>query len=203
MPTAEQWTSRVKGRFGELAESALKVYPASSDAEAAESSERAFRDEMAWHMRLYAQLQARRGQRAYLYYFTHEPPTDPGKRSLRATHTAEIPYVFNNLKPPRVYPDASSPELASASPRDVELADKISSYWINFARTGDPNGAGLAAWPAYKDRASGRAMTLGPTMAPEARPDTAMLDLYDALYRKQMTALRSTTGTSRTPPTGR
>jgi para-nitrobenzyl esterase len=55
-------------------------------------------------MRLYAELQAKRGKKAYLYYFAHEPPTEPGKPNLRATHTAEIPYVFNNLKPPRVFP---------------------------------------------------------------------------------------------------
>ena len=35
--------------------------------------------------------------------------------NLRATHTAEIPYVFNNLKAVRVYPDTSSPELSAAS----------------------------------------------------------------------------------------
>jgi para-nitrobenzyl esterase len=185
-PTAEQWTGRVRSRFGDLADTALKLYPAGSDAEAAESSEKAFRDEMAWHMRLYAELQAKRGQRAYLYFFTHEPPTAPDKRNLRATHTAEIPYVFNNLKPPRVFPDESSPELSSASPRDIRLANIVSSYWVNFARSGDPNGRGLPTWPTYRDRQTGRAMLLGDPMEPERAPDTVRLELYDALYARQM-----------------
>jgi para-nitrobenzyl esterase len=186
-PTAEQWIARVRGRWADLADAYLKLYPAGSDMEAAKSSETAFADEMAWHMRRYAQAQAAIGKRAYLYRFTHEPPNDPGKPNLRATHTAEIPYVFNNLKAVRVFPDNSSPELTSVSKPDLQLADIVSSYWVNFARTGDPNGTGLAAWPRFTDRASGRAMVLGDTQQPEASPDNAKLDLYDQLYARQLT----------------
>jgi para-nitrobenzyl esterase len=189
-PTTEQWTSRVRGRWGDLADAYLKLYPAGSDAEAARSSEAAFRDEMAWHMRLYAQAQAKLGKQAYLYYFTHEPPVDPGKPNLRATHTAEIPYVFNNLKAVRVFPDGSSPELASASEAERKLADIVSSYWVNFARAGNPNGKGLAPWPAYRDKATGRAMILGDTQQAmdENTTDTVKWDLYDQLYAKQQPA---------------
>jgi para-nitrobenzyl esterase len=154
--TPASWAARVKQRWGDLADAYLKLYPAETDAQAADASQAQFSDEMHWHMRLYGDAQAKRGKKAWLYYFSHEPPTDPGKRNLKATHTAEIPYVFNNLKAPRVFPDASSPELASASAQDREFADVVSSYWVNFARTGDPNGKNLAAWPAYKDKASGR-----------------------------------------------
>jgi len=185
-PTAEQWTARVRGRWGDLADAYLKLYPAASDDEAARSSEQAFSDEMAWEMRRYAQAQAAIGKKAYLYYFTHEPPPQPGKPNLRAVHTAEIPYVFNNLKAVRVFPDTSSPELTSASRSEQKLADIISSYWVNFAKRGDPNGQGLAVWPQYKDKASGRAMILGDTQQPETRPNTAKLELYDQLYARQI-----------------
>jgi para-nitrobenzyl esterase len=189
-PTAGEWTSRVRARWGDLADDYLKLYPAASDAEAARSSEAAFRDEMAWHMRIYAQAQAKLGKQAYLYYFTHEPPVDPGKPNLRATHTAEIPYVFNNLRAVRVFPDGSSPELASASDTERKLAGIVSSYWVNFARTGNPNGQGLAVWPAYRDKSRGRAMTLGDTqqVKDEDAADAARWDIYDKLYAKQLAA---------------
>ncbi len=132
--------------------------------------------------------QAAIGKRAYLYYFTHEPPTAPGQPNLRATHTAEIPYVFNNLKAVRVYPDTSSPELSSASAADVKLADIVSSYWVNFAKTGDPNGKGLAVWPQFKDNASGRAMVLGDTQQPQTEVPSAKFALFDQLYARQMAA---------------
>ena len=184
--TAMAWTNRVRQRWGDLADDYLKIYPAGSDEEATRSSQRAFRDEMAWHMRLYASLQAKRGNRAYWYFFTHEPPYAPNARNLKATHTVEIPYVFNNLGAPRVYPDASSPELASASASERALADRVSSYWVNFARTGDPNGKGLPRWPAFSD-ASAVPMIIGDI---KEVPDPERLAMYDKLYAKILAGLK-------------
>jgi len=87
--TAEIWTNRVRQRWGDLAGDFLKLYPAGSDEEATHSSQTVFRDELAWHMRLYASLQARRGARAYWYFFTHEPPYAPDARYLKATHAVD------------------------------------------------------------------------------------------------------------------
>ena len=77
---------------------------------------------------------------------------EPPAPNLRATHAAEIVYVFNNLHAPRIIPDRSSPKLAMESPKDKQVADTMSSYWVNFAKKGDPNGTGLPPWPVFKDR---------------------------------------------------
>jgi para-nitrobenzyl esterase len=136
----------------------------------------AFRDEFSWQMRRWAELQARRGKsRAYVYYFTHEPPAGSVPAGAAgAAHTAEIRYVFNNPPANREWPE-----------QDRTLAEVMSSYWVNFASKGDPNGRGLPAWPAYKDKATGRAMILGPTVEPEAAPNTKLWVLYDTWWAGQ------------------
>ncbi len=184
--TAMAWTNRVRQRWGDLVDDYLNLYPAGSDEEATRSSQMAFRDEMAWHMRLYASLQAKRGKRAYWYFFTHEPPYAPSARNLKAAHTVEIPYVFNNLRAPRVFPDASSPELSSASASERALAERVSSYWVNFARTGDPNGTGLPRWPAFSG-VSATPLSIGEI---NETPDPRRLAIYDKLYAKILAGLK-------------
>jgi para-nitrobenzyl esterase len=115
------------------------------------------RDGMAWHARIFAEKQTQLGKKAYFYTFTHEPPVEPPAPNLKATHAAEMVYVFNNLHAPRMIPDRSSPKLAMESPKDRAIAEQMSSYWVNFARTGDPNGKDstgktLPKWERFKDR---------------------------------------------------
>ncbi|HEY2646543.1 MAG TPA: carboxylesterase/lipase family protein [Candidatus Acidoferrales bacterium] len=76
---------------------------------------------------------------AYMYYFTWHSPVRDGK--LRAFHTLETPFVFANL-------DAGKPMTGSGNDR-AALSDRMSSAWAAFARTGNPNHAGLPRWPAF------------------------------------------------------
>jgi para-nitrobenzyl esterase len=172
--TAERFDATAKRRFNDMAGEYLKLYPASSDAEAGASQLAAFRDEMGWHMREWAQLQSERGKaKAYLYYFTHVPPTAPGQPSRGATHTADLAYMFDN-QPPRV-------EWTDV---DKKLADTMSSYWVNFAATGNPNGKGLPEWPAYNVKKGEKNIVLGDTVMVGPEIDPAMLAFYDSYYTK-------------------
>ncbi len=78
---------------------------------------------------------------AYLYRFDYDDMR-MGK-SLGAFHAAEIPFVFGSG-------DAFGGLISNEGNEDAanELTRVIQGYWINFAKTGDPNGAGLPAWPA-------------------------------------------------------
>ena len=187
--TAEAWVQGAPKRWGTLADAGLAAYPAATDAQAKTVSTEPFSDAMAWHMRLFAQSQAKLGRKAWLYHFMHRPPYAPGKPPLGATHTAEIPYVFDNLAAARVFPDGSSPELSSADPREQAFAKQVSAYWVNFARTGDPNGAGLPKWPSLGE--------LGPTEAMLLEADSSgrgpwlsqpKIDFYDKMYTRDVGA---------------
>ena len=58
----------------------------------------------------------------------------------------------------------------------------MSSYWVNFARTGDPNGAGLPEWQAHRVGGGDRAIILDAEPSTESLPARQRLELYDKLY---------------------
>jgi para-nitrobenzyl esterase len=176
---AEQFSGTAKRRFSDQADAYLKLYPAGSDTEAATSQLAAFRDEMGWHMREWAQLQSERGKaKAYLYYFTHVPPTAPGQPSRGATHTADLAYMFENQPPNVMWTDI-----------DKNLAETMSTYWVNFAATGNPNGKGLPEWPAYNQKKGAKNIVLGDTVMVGQGIDPGMLAFYDSYYAKLRSGL--------------
>jgi para-nitrobenzyl esterase len=76
----------------------------------------------------------------YQYYFTWRSPVREGK--LRTFHTLEIPFVFDNV-------DACKSMTGSGADR-YPLAQMMSAAWVAFARTGNPNHAGLPdVWVPY------------------------------------------------------
>jgi para-nitrobenzyl esterase len=172
---AQPFQSQSKQRFGELTGAFLKLYPAGSDAEANTSYLAAYSDETSWNMRQSAVAQTRRGKKGYVYYFTRVPRGADGTPSPRgSTHTVEIQYAFNN------------PTGLNWDDVDRKLADTMSSYWVNFATKGDPNGPGLPAWPEFKSMSSGRVMVLGDTVQVESAPPAAQLSFFDSAYARLM-----------------
>jgi para-nitrobenzyl esterase len=60
-----------------------------------------------------------------------------------ARHAGEIEYVFGALK-------LSLPNVPWEA-ADRTLSEAMTTYWANFARTGNPSGSGLPEWPRYDE----------------------------------------------------
>ncbi len=147
--TPEQFEAQAEQRYGELAADYLAVYPHATGEQAATATAEAFSDQAFWNARRYADYQRRLDRRGFVFYFAQNPPAPDGEPELPATHATEVPYAFDNLGELPLFPDRSIPELAAASAADQRVADQMASYWVNFARTGDPNGSDLPAWPEH------------------------------------------------------
>lgn len=167
--TAREQASRT---YGPQAEAFLKLYPAGTDAEARTSAMQYMGDALfGLQMRTWARLQRKTGKAAaYLYLFDRVPPDSACKC---ATHASEIVYAFNNVS-------------LSARPfqdTDRKLAETMSSYWVNFATKGDPNGPGLPTWAVYSEPRD-ELMALGDRV--EGRPvqHKAALDFLEGHFRR-------------------
>ena len=184
--TLASWQGGAAQRWGDLAQTGLAAYPASTDDEAKVAATRPFTDGIAWFMHLFADQQAEAGKNAYLYQFARTPASAPGKTNGGASHAAELAYMFDNLDKPREVPDNSDPAVVSKSAPDVKLADLMATYWTNFARTGNPNGAGLPNWPQVTEMERNEAMLLDVNSAPGATMTPAQVALYDALFQRDI-----------------
>jgi para-nitrobenzyl esterase len=122
----------------------------------------------------WARLQAGTGRRPVYYYsFNQQPPFPAGSvyAGWGSSHFAELWYVFDHL-------DQSSWNWTAA---DRKLASEISSYWVNFARTGNPNGRGLPPWPAFTI-ADTKVQYLGDPIAVGGVASLNTLTVFDAVY---------------------
>ena len=142
-PKLEVYLDRLKRDYPKDAASFLKWYPASCDAESAVIFDSLVFEACLAHSRLPVRWQVNIGLPAYFYWFDRKPPKRSNEKNPPgAFHCAELPYVFNTL-------DSIERPWEET---DRRLADQVSSYWVNFAATGNPNGPGLPVWPACKEK---------------------------------------------------
>ena len=172
--TLDEFRERMGAQFPNLAEELNEAYPVKSDADIPAAMLAIGRDTIfSLEMRTWARLVAAAGQRAFLYQFTHVPP-GPNATYRGAYHAAEIQYVFGNLRNPLfTYTDA-----------DRRLSDAMSQYWVNFAKSGDPNGAGLPAWAAY-DPGDEPYLELGASIRARGHLLKAQLDFLERARQKR------------------
>src|SRR5581483_8031696 len=153
-PTPEAFTAAVKRLYGDHADEVLKVYTPSTPDEVREAAtELASERFIAFSTWKWTELQTQNGGKpVYRYYYAHPrprflgneatparpgPPPDPARG---AAHSAEIQYAMGNIP--------IDPRYAW-EPADHKVSEILQAYFVNFIKTGNPNGSGLPEWPAY------------------------------------------------------
>jgi para-nitrobenzyl esterase len=129
---------QINGQFGAHAPAVLAAYPHATDADAARAARHVRNDtSFAWNMWTWAREQSKQGKgKVYSYYYNNHGPQAEG-----AGHGSDVSFHFQTIGARR-----------APSPEEQALADTISSYDVNFAKTGDPNGNGLPPWPAFTEK---------------------------------------------------
>ncbi len=144
-PTAAAFEATLSKQFPDDLDAAKKAYPYGDDARQTLLSAVALASDnfIAYSTWKWIDVQTATGKApVYRYLFDQIIPTatgdapagDPG-----AAHATDIEYVFSTL---------DSKKLAWRD-SDRKTADLMTSYWTNFAKSGNPNGTGLAQWPSY------------------------------------------------------
>ena len=140
--TVDKFKGMATGMFKDRAEEFLKLYPAGNDEQATRSAIDFGSDSfIAFGTWKWLEAHRKTGQApVYRYHFELAAPPSKFHPGWFAFHSDDIEYVFGTL---------DTRPGAEWRPEDRKLSEQIMGYWTNFARTGDPNGAGLPAWPKY------------------------------------------------------
>lgn len=198
-PTAENFADAVRKLYGDRTPEVLKAYRATTPAEvlqaATDLASARFVGHSTWK---WTELQMKTGGKpVYRYLYKRPRPrflaADPSQapaggatatRTASATiprgavHSAEIQYAMGNLPLDRRY---------AWEPEDNEVSDVLQRYFVNFIKTGNPNGPGLPDWPAYTSDTHFQRMRIDVHSHAEPEPQRDRYLVLDEVWSRKQT----------------
>lgn len=172
--TLADYTALMERNFGPMTAEAMRLYPAAADAQARPAIAALFGDtQFNYGVRLLAQAMAARGQPVWRYLFNRRRPDQKDGPH----HGDEVVHVFGTLQ--RTL--GQSAEAPTFNEADRALSREMMGAWARFATTGNPNGPGLARWPAYDPQADNHRVMDWP-LAKGACWREAELDFLDGYF---------------------
>lgn len=146
--TVDDYKNEAQKKYGDKTSLFLSIFPASTIDEVKLAKQKlTMMDFAVLPSHLLAEFNTKT---TFIYQFGHVPPDKPNFPNYGAFHTSEVPFALHTLH------TWNRPWQKL----DGDLENIISSYWVNFAKTGDPNGGNLPVWKSY-DRQSGNILLLG------------------------------------------
>ncbi|RZK23500.1 MAG: carboxylesterase family protein [Hymenobacter sp.] len=195
--TLESYRAAVQKLYGARAEEVLQRYAATTGTEAEQAATDLATDRFtAYATWKWADLHGQTSnQPVYRYLYAHprpemvpamgnataglaggivqQPTTAPRMPPAKgAVHSAEIEYALGNLATNKVY---------AWTPADYQLSQTMQRYFVNFIKTGNPNGAGLPKWPVANRAPSGQVLRLDAISKAEPAPSRERYLLLDQL----------------------
>jgi para-nitrobenzyl esterase len=173
--TREDYQAKIRQRYGASTAEALKLFPGETEEQIRSSAGiLSATDFIAFGTWKWIEMHYQSGAApVFRYQFDQAPPggegADGATAAVFAYHSAEIEFVFGTLDSKKL----------PWRPEDYKLSELMSAYWTNFAKNGNPNGAGLPEWPRYEKKTGFQVMHLAPTPAPSPDKQRAQYEFLE------------------------
>src|SRR5262249_11294321 len=198
-PTVDNYRKALKRLYGDKADEVFKYYPASNETEVMDAAQDLASDRfISYSTWKWLDLATKTGGKPTYYYYYARPRPEmrpemggatPGlaggvnrtsqaaanrpPKPRGAAHSAEIEYAMGNLDSNQVY---------AWTPDDYKISQTMQEYFANFIKTGNPNGPGLANWPAFN---AGQRLTIDVHTRAEKEKVRARYEFLDQFYVKK------------------
>ena len=177
----QDYLRQVEARYGSLTEDFLRLYP---ENDIYTSTYRSVGHALiGWGAESIARSVAASGNDVFFYRFDHVLP-DAEVNGYGAFHASEIPFVFNNIEF-SVRDSLPNWPIGNLTEKDIQLADNISDYWVEFARKGKPSVKGLSEWKPYILQEKNYMQFVDGKVISRKNPESGLYELQQKMVEKR------------------